>query len=138
MIRYSLTCKEGHRFDSWFQTADAFDRLTARNLVACSHCGTSEVTKALMAPAVRSDSPALTTPREETDIETRLAALRRQVEENADYVGLSFAAEARAMHDGDRPERAIYGEARPDEARALIEDGIPVAPLPFMPRRNTN
>lgn len=64
--------------------------------------------------------------------------MRKQVEENSDYVGLNFAAEARQMHDGTLPPRAIYGEAKPEEARQLIEDGVPVAPLPFMPKRKTN
>ena len=73
-----------------------------------------------------------------SDVEQAFAAMRKQVEENSDYVGLNFAAEARQMHDGTLPARAIYGEAKPEEARQLIEDGIPVAPLPFMPRRKTN
>jgi hypothetical protein len=67
-----------------------------------------------------------------------LAELRRKIEQNSDYVGMNFAKEARAMHDGTAPERAIYGEARPEEARKLLEDGIPVAPLPFIPGRKTN
>jgi len=139
MIRYSLTCKDGHSFDSWFQSADAFDTLAARSLVTCTHCGATDVAKALMAPSVRTDNtPALAAVTPESDIETKLAEMRRQIEEKADYVGLSFAAEARAMHDGDKPERAIYGEARLDEARKLIEDGIPVAPLPFVPKRHAN
>ena len=74
----------------------------------------------------------------ESPIEAALAALRRQVEETSEYVGLNFAAEARAMHEGRVPERSIYGEAKADEARRLVEDGIPVAPLPFVPARKTN
>ncbi len=74
----------------------------------------------------------------DTDAEAALAALRREVEENADYVGLNFVAEARAMHEGDLPSRSIYGEARIDEARKLLEDGVPVAPLPFRPIRKVN
>ena len=70
--------------------------------------------------------------------EQALAELRKHVEQNSDYVGGRFASEARAMHEGSAPERAIYGEARPDEARALIEDGVPVAPLPFNIGRKTN
>ena len=94
-----------------------------------------------MAPAITSNLPApkpvtLTLPT--TDLEREIAALRRKVEENADYVGADFATLARAIHDGDAPERSIWGEARPDQARALIEDGIPVAPLPFMPSRKAN
>ena len=72
------------------------------------------------------------------ELEQALAALRRQVEENSEYVGGNFAAEARRIHDGDAPERAIYGEAKPDEARKLVEDGVQIAPLPFVPRRKTN
>ena len=71
-------------------------------------------------------------------MEEAFAAMRKQVEDNSEYVGLNFAAEARQMHDGTLPPRAIYGEAKPDEARKLIEDGVPVAPLPFMPKRKTN
>lgn len=71
-------------------------------------------------------------------METVFAAMRKQVEENSEYVGMNFVAEARRIHDGDAPERSIYGEAKPDEARRLIEDGVPVAPLPFMPARKVN
>ena len=70
--------------------------------------------------------------------ETALAELRKQVEENSEYVGMNFAAEARAIHSGASPERSIYGEARPAEAKSLIEDGVPVAPLPFAPKRKMN
>lgn len=137
MIRYDLTCDQGHSFDSWFASAAAYDRLEAAGHVACPDCGSAKVTKALMAPAVaRADTPALTAPRDPR--EAALAELRRRVEETSDYVGLSFAAEARAMHEGRIPERAIHGEAKPDEARKLIEDGVPVAPLPFLPVRKTN
>jgi hypothetical protein len=143
MIRYALHCETNHDFESWFQSAEAFDRLTAAGMIACSVCGSSRVSKALMAPAVRpagknadSVQRPLATPRNQ--VEVALAALRRQVEENSEYVGLSFAAEARAIHGGEAPERSIYGEARADEARQLIEDGIPVAPLPFVPPRKAN
>lgn len=139
MIQYRLHCAEGHDFDSWFQSAEAFDKLAAAGHVACAVCGSSKVGKALMAPAVkttpRADAP-LSAPASEA--EAHLAELRRRIEENSDYVGLNFAAEARAIHDGDSPARSIYGEAKPDEARALLEDGIPVAPLPFRPSKRTN
>lgn len=144
MIRYSLSCANDHGFESWFQSAEAYERLRAADHVACAVCGSTEVTKSLMAPAVRSsrkaaekDKPGpLSAPASAE--EEALAAMRRQIEENSDYVGLNFAAEARAIHEGDAPERSIYGEARPDEARRLIEDGVPVAPLPFLPARKAN
>ena len=139
MIRYSLRCAKGHEFESWFASAAAFDDLRAAGRLTCIECGTTDVEKAPMAPAVGSksvDKPDLAQPANE--IETKLEALRKEVEANSDYVGLSFAKEARAIHDGDAPERSIYGEARPDEAKKLIEDGVPVAPLPFVPKRKAN
>jgi hypothetical protein len=144
MIRFSLRCANGHSFDSWFRSGEAFDTLVAAGQVACMDCGETKVEKSLMAPFVTEkaarptpDMPGpLTSPQSERD--KAIAALKAKVEATSDYVGLSFAAEARAMHLGEKPERAIYGEARPDEARKLIEDGIPVAPLPFTPTRKAN
>lgn len=145
MIKFTLRCDSGHHFESWFQSAAAYDRLSEAGAVTCVACGNPKVDKALMAPAVTSgraaappqaDVPPTAAPA--SDREQALKALRKAVEEKSDYVGLKFASEARAMHDGERPHRPIYGEARPDEARALIEDGVPVAPLPFVPKRHTH
>jgi hypothetical protein len=166
MIRYALKCANAHEFESWFQSAGAYDSLSAAGHVACPLCGSAEVAKTLMAPQVqpartraatrdaalrevattRPAGPAvgpgpvpgpLSAP-PETALEQALADLRKRVEEGSDYVGMNFAAEARAIHDGTAPERAIWGEARVEDARALIEDGIPVAPLPFRPKAGTN
>ncbi|TKA94703.1 DUF1178 family protein [Cereibacter changlensis] len=140
MIRYSLKCDQDHGFESWFQSAAAFDDLAAAGRLSCPVCGSVTVEKTLMAPAVRPARKAapgvLTAPG--SKVEEALAALRKQVEENSEYVGLNFAAEARAIHEGDAPQRAIYGEAKLEEARRLVEDGVPVAPLPFMPPRKVN
>jgi hypothetical protein len=149
MIRYSLRCAGDHAFESWFKGADAFAALQAAGQVACPVCGSAEIRKDLMAPAVRSARKAatapLSTPQTRPDLsapaselEEKIAALRRQIEENSEYVGMNFAAEARAMHAGDAPGRAIHGEAKPEDARALIEEGLPVAPLPFLPARKVN
>jgi hypothetical protein len=141
MIRYAMKCAAEHGFDSWFQSADAYDGLIGSGRVTCPVCGSADVAKALMAPAVRSPREGVGEgPLEKpaSEMEAMIAALRRQIEENSEYVGLNFAAEARSMHEGEAPERPIYGEARPDEARALIEDGVPVAPLPFIPARKAN
>lgn len=142
MIRYSLKCAADHGFESWFQSGAAFDSLHAAGHVTCPVCGSSTVEKSLMAPMVRptredeAAKPSLGAPA--TELEQALAALRRQVEENSEYVGVNFVTEARRIHAGDAPERAIYGEARADEAKKLIEDGVPVAPLPFLPARKAN
>ena len=138
MIRYALSCKADHQFESWFPSAAGFEALQTAGHLACPICGSAEVTKALMAPSVTlaEGKPNLTRP--QGAVEEAMAAMRQHVEANSDYVGLNFVAEARKMHAGDVPERSIYGEAKPDEARALLEDGVPVAPLPFMPVRKVN
>ncbi len=137
MIRYALKCDDGHAFFSWFQSADAFDTLERTGHLACPDCGSDAVAKAVMAPQVATArAPALAEP--ETPAQAALANLRREIESKSDYVGRRFATEARAMHDGDSPRRSIWGEARLDEARALVEDGVPVAPLPFVPKARTN
>lgn len=144
MIRFSLKCAKEHGFESWFQSGSAFATLQASGHVACPVCGSTEVEKALMAPNVvapRGDQavaerPSLGGPA--TELEAALAELRRQVEENSEYVGMNFATEARRIHAGEAPERAIFGEARFDEAKKLVEDGVPVAPLPFLPARKAN
>ncbi|RJL19521.1 DUF1178 family protein [Paracoccus siganidrum] len=136
MIRYSLRCANGHDFDGWFRSSEGFETMRAAGQVSCARCGSASVEKALMAPAVPAEKTSLTEPR--NPAEAALEKLREHVERNSDYVGLKFAEEARAMHEGHRPSRAIHGEARPEEARKLIEEGVPVAPLPFRPRQKVN
>jgi hypothetical protein len=147
MIRYALRCDNDHSFDSWFRSAAGYDALVAAGQVACPDCGSKAVVKALMAPSVAGEdrprgepaevpAAALSTPANAR--EAALAELRRRITEKSEYVGMNFVAEARAIHDGDAPERSIHGEARPEEARKLIEDGVPVAPLPFLPVGKVN
>jgi len=147
MIRYTLKCDKEHSFDSWFSSAAAFDALLAKGMVSCTICGSATVEKALMAPAVRparkaaaaeATKPEAPLSAPQTGIEEAFAAMRQAVEANSDYVGVNFVSEARAMHEGAKPERAIHGEARLDEAKALLDDGIPVMPLPFLPKRSRN
>ncbi|CAN1506847.1 Protein of unknown function DUF1178 [Paracoccaceae bacterium] len=148
MIRYTLKCPEGHRFDSWFQNAAGFEKLQAAGQLACAVCGTSAVNKDMMAPGVHTapavaattdpqkPAPNLTEPG--SDLEKAITAWRKNLTENSEYVGVQFAAEARRIHEGTAPERMIHGEARPEDARKLIEDGFPIAPLPFAPTRKVN
>ncbi|KMK68310.1 DUF1178 family protein [Puniceibacterium sp. IMCC21224] len=141
MIQYTLKCAQDHQFDSWFRSADAFETLHRTGMLACAVCGDGDVSKALMAPRVSHATQApkarpLSAPR--SAAEQALADLRAHVEKTSDYVGDTFADEARAIHDGTAPDRPIWGEARADEAKKLIEDGVPVAPLPFRPTRKTN
>lgn len=143
MIKFSLKCAEDHRFDSWFKSAEAFDKLREAGMISCSVCGSSSVEKTVMAPRVQkgeqrvaAQNDMLSTPA--SPAEQAMADLRRRIEANSDYVGMNFAREARDMHEGTSPERPIHGEALAEDARKLIEDGVPVAPLPFIPGRKTN
>ncbi len=127
MIKYALKCEAGHDFEGWFSSSDGFDDQATQGLIECPLCGTSSVSKAIMAPQVRTSEKA-----EETRkaVAEALYKLRQHVESTHDYVGSEFASEARDMHEGVAPERPIYGEATPDEVKALVEDGVPVAALP--------
>ncbi|MEH6644781.1 DUF1178 family protein [Sulfitobacter sp.] len=127
MIRYALKCREGHEFESWFQSASAFDALVKSGHVTCAMCGSGEVKKALMAPRVNAASE----PAKQDKQAELIAKMRNEVEKNATYVGGEFAQKARDMHEGLAPEISIYGETSLDEARALLDDGVPVMPLPF-------
>lgn len=148
MIKYALKCSQGHGFESWFQSADAFDTLRKAGHVSCPDCGDSDVEKALMAPKLapkpseerpaRQTAPAGPPALNEAEIATALKRMKAEVEANSDYVGDRFASEARAIHLEEAPARAIHGEAKPEEAKALAEDGVPIMPLPFRPTRKTN
>lgn len=167
MIRYALTCAQDHAWEAWFDSMASFDSQLDRGLVECPVCGSIQVRKAPMAPAVRTTKGrniaaevAAMLPKPEAAVASEEAApklvnapdsvklpepvravldgLREHVQQNFDYVGDSFAREARAIHEGDSEPRQIYGEATVRETRELLEDGIAVAPLPdiITPRRS--
>ena len=143
MIHYDLTCEKGHAFDGWFRNSAAYDEQAAKGLVSCAVCGSVKVEKQLMAPGI----PVKSNRREQgpqkmvsAPADPRLAQLvemmremRRQVEENAEYVGDRFAEEARKIHYEESEHRGIYGEASLEDAKALVEEGIAVHPLPRLP-----
>ena len=142
MIKFSLKCDQNHAFESWFKSGAACDGLIERALVTCPHCASTTVQKALMTPSLgagKADAPAAAVAAAPApELEQKLRELRAHIETHSDYVGDRFAAEARAMYLGEVPDRPIHGEARLTEARALLEEGIPVLPLPFVPTRNSN
>ena len=151
MIRYQLRCEFGHPFESWFRSSAAYETQERRKLVNCPTCGSSKVERAIMAPQIVSkmgrDSTAAapaaeatpapaSTPlmlAQERELRVKLKELRDHIVKNADNVGERFANEARKMHYGDIEHRPIYGEASPDEARALIDEGVEVSSLPVLP-----
>jgi hypothetical protein len=136
MIKYALACQADHGFEGWFGASADYDDQAARGLLSCPVCGSAEVRKQIMAPAVRGTkaqaAPDIGAQQHQMMMEA-MGAVRAHVEANFDYVGDSFATEARAIHEGRSEERSIYGEATPTQARALIADGIQVAPLPPAP-----
>ena len=157
MIRYTLKCASDHRFESWFQSAEAFDRLQKSGMVSCPNCGDCDIRKELMAPSVKTarkaeDSASQPTPeapempaamphalsQPSSTLEKGMKAFKKFVQDHSDYVGNDFANEARKIHLGEAPERSIYGEASAEEAKSLADDGVPVSPLPFLPDRKAN
>ena len=134
MIKYALQCDAAHEFEGWFGSSADYDDQAARGLIECPLCGSRGVSKQIMAPAVagtkaQSSAPAVD-PKMREMMMTAMGEVRRHVEDNFDYVGDAFAKEARAIHEGKSEERGIYGEASPTEVKALVEDGVRVAPLP--------
>ena len=152
MIHYQLQCSQGHGFDGWFRDSAAFDAQAEQGLLECPLCADTQVSRALMAPAVpKRDRPAPQPPapakaeepgppvavvgqRMPDQIRAMFQRLRAEVERNCDYVGQEFADEARRMHRGESERRGIYGEATSEQTEALADEGIEVARIPWLPR----
>jgi len=157
VIRYTLACAAGHTFESWFANSAAYDKQVKRGLVTCPVCGDAKVEKAIMAPSLGRGSkraetaetreavaapggadsaekaPVAMISQQEGELRTKLKELRDHLVKNADYVGGRFPEEARRMHYGEIEHRSIYGEASPDDAKELHEEGIEFHPLPRLP-----
>ena len=145
MIRYALHCDHGHEFESWFPSSSAYDKQAKRGLLSCPQCGSGKIDKAIMAPRLSGtnrETPAEAPPPknpvamlspQEREIRTKLKELRDHLTKNAENVGQKFPEEARKMHYGEIEHRSIYGEASPEEAKGLAEEGIEFHPLPILP-----
>jgi hypothetical protein len=155
VIRYALICDKAHAFESWFANSAAYDKQVKRGLVTCPLCGSAKVEKTIMAPQIArkdrgtaepvAETPATPAPAaeektpvamvspQEQALRAKLKELRDHLVQSADYVGPKFPEEARKMHYGEIEHRSIYGEASPDEAKALHEEGIEFHPLPRLP-----
>ena len=145
MIRYALNCDHGHEFESWFPSSSAYDKQAKRGLLSCPQCGSGKIDKAIMAPRLsgtnRETLPEAAAPKnpvamlspQEREIRTKLKELRDHLTKNADNVGQKFPEEARKMHYGEIEHRSIYGEASPQDAKDLHEEGIEFHPLPVLP-----
>jgi hypothetical protein len=159
MIRYALRCERDHNFESWFQDSAAYDQQVKRKLVSCPVCESVRIEKAIMAPRIvskkgrerapeqveQASTPAAPAPApaapeatplvmtQERELRAKLKELRDHIVKNADNVGERFPNEARKMHYGEIEHRPIYGEASPEEAKSLIDEGVEVSPLPVLP-----
>ena len=162
MIRYALVCERQHEFESWFANSATYDKQAKRGLVACPVCGSTKIEKAIMAPSLaprrgasdkpidvrptpapaepaapeanaETKSPVAMIPPQERELRAKLKELREQLTRNAENVGRKFPEEARKMHYGEIEHRSIYGEASPQEAKELHEEGVEFHPLPVLP-----
>jgi hypothetical protein len=157
VIKYALVCGKGHEFESWFADSAAYDKQVKKKLVTCPVCDTSKVEKAIMAPRVSTsrrkaaapieapmEAPASAMPGsspaplamispQEQEFRSKLKELRDHLVKNADNVGASFPEEARKMHYGETEHRSIYGEASPEEAEKMLDEGIEFHPIPVLP-----
>jgi hypothetical protein len=137
MIRYALKCDHDHGFEAWFGSSSDYDDQAARGLVECPFCGSRSVEKAIMAPSVSGTKKSTPAPDVAAKVQTMMMEAAREVrahvEANFDYVGDSFAREARDIHEGKSEKREIYGEATPAEVKKLKDDGVPVSALPDAP-----
>jgi hypothetical protein len=139
MIKYALSCADGHAFDSWFPDSAAYEKQRKRGFVVCPECGSTHVEKAIMAPAVvggerpaLDEGPAIVVDDRRRQAREFLVRMRREIEANTDDVGAKFPQVARAIHLGEEPERAIRGRASLAEAKSLLEDGVGVLPVPML------
>ena len=132
MIKYRLICDDDHEFEGWFRDSADYDFQSEKGLIDCPSCGSEEVRKAVMAPAVARRDGARTARLAaiHKDLASAVARARDYVEKNFDYVGDKFPEEARKIHYGETEERGIYGEASGEDVKALVEEGVQVAPLP--------
>lgn len=155
MIKFALRCDRGHGFESWFRDGAAYEALAAQGNLICADCGSSAVTKAVMAPSIVTARAVATVPSEapappvapaapsartpvmmgpeERSLRDMVRSLHRKIAETSENVGGAFPEEARRIHEGDAPQRAIHGQATGEQVKALLEDGVPLLPIPPLP-----
>ncbi|MEO1191730.1 MAG: DUF1178 family protein [Pseudomonadota bacterium] len=134
MIKYDVKCEQGHVFEGWFPSSEGFEAQRENQEIACPTCGSTQVEKAIMAPRV--PAKAASKAQRMAAIKRELQELRQTVESNCDYVGPRFAEEARKIHYGETEARGIYGETTREDAKALNDEGVPFASVPWVPKEN--
>ena len=133
MIKYSLSCECGKKFDSWFSSSSEYDNLRNKKLINCIYCESSLVKKTIMSPNLPSKSNKISKPdKVEKDIKNQLIEFRKYIEKNCKNVGDKFAQEARNLHYDKKTSKGIYGKATPEETAELVEEGIDIATVPWI------
>lgn len=151
MIKFSLSCDRNHIFDSWFESNKAFETLNSKELLTCPMCNSTQIGKNIMAPNIVAKDKTSTIKcksqekKKKIDLqkplskyEEALQKLKKEIEKNSEYVGKNFVEQARLMYKCDTKKRSIHGEASLKEAKELVEEGIPVTPLPWPVITDTN
>ena len=137
MIRFALVCEHDHEFEGWFGGNDDFERQSKTAMIACPVCGSTAVTKALMAPSVSTGKEkrevAVAAGAKQAELMRKMQELAREVRASSENVGERFAEEARKIHYGETDPRGIYGKASGEEVKGLIDEGVGVLPLPDLP-----
>ena len=133
MIKYTLTCNNGHQFESWFPNSDSFEKLKKKGQLECAVCSSKEIEKSLMAPRITSNNSKKkeTLISAQSALEKEIKTLKNKIKKTATDVGENFPSEARAMHYGEKENKPIIGKTTLEEARDLAEEGIPFVPLPW-------
>ena len=140
MILYKLKCSNGHNFDSWFKSSETFEKLSKLGQIKCEFCDSQRIEKELMSPGLQISSSDKKVERNlltqsHSEAEKILKEFKEKIEKNTENVGRDFAKVARQIHDGEAPNRSIIGEATAQETIDLIEDEIPITPLPWLNRK---
>lgn len=145
MIVFDLRCRtEGHVFEAWFASSAAWEEQRAAGLVSCPFCENTSVEKAVMAPMIprkgnrtpdhrgsQSAAPQDISSEKAKAVLSALSAAQTAMLKNSTWVGKSFDEKARAMDAGEIATESIHGEVSLDQAKALLEDGVSVLPLPL-------
>jgi hypothetical protein len=138
VIKYSLNCDNGHGFEAWFKNGEDYETQKKRGFLECPVCGSSNVSKSLMAPSVatsrkREERAVTVSNARQQEIMGKMRELARELKKNSDNVGEKFAEEARKIHFGETDPRAIHGQATSEEVSELLEEGVEFMPLPDLP-----
>tara|TARA_B100000902_G_C26782063_1_gene655562 strand:+ start:68 stop:499 length:432 start_codon:yes stop_codon:yes gene_type:complete len=142
MILFDLNCDNGHTFEAWFASSEEYEKQTKKKLINCPLCNSNKIKKALMAPNLKGTKKSnknleqKKAHEESRKINRKIKELKKFVEKNTEDVGKSFTEEAKKIYYGETKPRSIRGETTKEQAKELLEEGIPIAKLPWSSRED--